>query len=109
MTSQRNGDIVGDTSSQARRALSEVGEHLPENRTCFAFKGLVESRDPFRASSLARDNLYNLVTEEGPDFLFGLVESPRGVWGWVDGSVSDRAILDVEYVFGPIATVTATD
>lgn len=71
--------------------------------------GLVESVDPFGASTLARKNLYHLVSQETDGFVLGLVESPNGVWGWVDGSAGEDAILDLQYVFDPIGTVEKAD
>ena len=93
-------------ASREPMALEEDHEHLPEDRTCFVFKGLVESPDPFKASQLSRFNFFNLVTEEDPaNFLVGIVLSPWGSWGWVDGSDPAQAILDLQYATHPIGLI----
>ena len=87
-------------------ARQHDGEHSPQSRTCFKFAGLVESADPFAASSLARENVYNWVTEEGPDFLLSLLISTSGVWGEVLGPPSKQTISNVRSGFRAIADVT---
>lgn len=82
---------------------------MDPNKLYFNFTGLLESPDPFKSSALAVENLYNLVTEESDDFLLGLVETPQGVWGWVDGNVCEDTIHDMQYAFRPIAQVEKTN
>ncbi|MDR1187978.1 MAG: hypothetical protein LBK95_11080 [Bifidobacteriaceae bacterium] len=93
----------------ARAESPGTVEQSRERRLRFVFTGLVESPAPFKASGLARENLYNAVTEESPGFLFGLVESPFGNWGWVEGPVTEDTIEDVRYAFGPIGMIDVAE